>query len=129
MSTQKAYAITLTAATGADLTKNRYINVGASGLAAPSDVSEAVGVLLENYDDSENTEGNETTAKAVAIEGIVEVEASAAIAVGAAVATGADGRAKTAVSTNVVLGRCVKAAGGAGEFASVLLIRGAGALA
>ncbi|MEO1208390.1 MAG: capsid cement protein [Cyanobacteria bacterium J06638_20] len=123
MSFQKALAVTLQAASGADLAQGRFVDIGASGLTTPTANGDAVGVTAEAYDDSEVTAGRGSPAIPVLVEGIVEVEASAAIAVGADVATGADGRAATAASGNVVLGKCVLAAGAAGEFASVLLTK------
>lgn len=47
--------------------------------------------------------------------GIIPIEASAAIAVGSLITTGADGRAEAALTGDIVLGRLVEAASGAGH--------------
>lgn len=126
---QKARAVTLFAASGASLPAARFVVMGGSGVTSPAVDSDADGVLLEPYDDTAFAAGTGSNAVPVAIEGIVEVEASAAITLGSEVAVEADGRAKTASTGNVVVGKCVRAAGASGEFADVLLLKRGGVAA
>lgn len=58
----------------------------------------------------------------VADKGQVQVYASAAIAKGAEVAVATGGKAKTAASTNVIVGRAVTAASAANTFVTVELL-------
>lgn len=129
MAFQKALAVTLTAATGADIAQARFVTVGANGITLSADNGDAIGVTAEAYDDSEFTNDTGSNAIPVLIEGIVEVEAGAAVAVGDQVTPDAQGRATTAATGNVVVGVCVAAAGAAGEFADVLLVKGGGVAA
>lgn len=57
----------------------------------------------------------------IAVEGDTLMEASAAIVTGVRVAITADGRAVTAVATNMVHGRCIEPAAAAGDFVRVHL--------
>lgn len=129
MAFQKAEAVTLTAASGADIAQARLVTIGASGLTLAADNGDAIGVTAEAYDDSAFTEDAGSNAIPVIIEGICEIEAGEAVAVGDQVTPDAQGRATTAATGNVVIGICVAAAGAAGEFADVLLVKGGGTAA
>ena len=128
MSFQKAYAVTLTANTTSDIPAGRFVDLGANGYTLAGNNGDAVGVTLELFDASKFATDEESSAKPVAIEGIVEVESSGTIAVGANVATTATGTAKVAATGNLVVGRALTAAA-TGEFLSVLLIKRAAAAA
>ena len=103
---------------GADLTasRQRFCSIDATGRAVLTAAGARVDAALEN---------NPDIGQAASLQGpgaVVKIEASAAIALGADVASAANGQGVTAVAGNYIAGRCVEAAGAAGELCSVWMI-------
>lgn len=130
MAYENVEALTLIAATGADINQRRFVTQGASGIAQSADGADAIGVSLEMYDDSEHTAGNATRSIPVAVnQGMrIEVEAGAAIAIGADVSSDAAGKAITSATGDAILGKALSAASADGEVIEVLFSK-AGRLA
>ncbi|QNN99843.1 hypothetical protein P67b_00084 [Ruegeria phage Tedan] len=122
MPDENVQTITLTAATGADINKRRFVSQGASGVAHTTDGDDAVGVSMGFYDDSENTAGNATTAHSVAVnQGMrIGVEAGAAVAIGDDVSSDGTGRVITSASGDAILGVAVSAGTAAGQIVDVV---------
>lgn len=123
MSFQNAEAVTLVSSSATDIPQARIVVADASDgvqLPATGATPGVVGVTLEGWDVSESSESD--VALPIAMKGIVEVEAAAAIAVGQLVSSeDATGRGAPAVAGDTAVGVCVGAAGGAGQFATVLI--------
>lgn len=123
MSFQATEAVTLVSTSTTDIAQARIVAADATdGVQYPATGATpgVIGVTLEGWDVSESSETS--VAIPIAFKGIVEVEASEAISVGSPVAAGdANGLAEVADTGDIAIGVCVAAAGGAGEFASVLL--------
>ena len=116
---------TITRQAGADLTaaQYRFVKPSSGGVVRCSVAGEAAIGVLQN--DPDNTQ-----AATVAIDtSCTKVVAGAAIAVDAQVTTDNQGRAITADTGNLILGRALLAAGAAGEIITVLLQPGAAAKA
>lgn len=112
---QLTRAISLEA--GQDLSAKQYffVTVASDGQIDPTgNGASADGVLYNNP----NAAGQ---AASVVTFGVAKVVAGAAISRGALVASDANGKAKTAVSTNRVLGRALEGANADGEIIKVLL--------
>lgn len=98
-----------------DLTLYRFVKLGATAnsVDAADTLGEAVyGVSVENVTFAE-AEG--ASVWPLNRGGIIPIEASAAISAGANITTAADGRAVTAAIGNIIHGRAVEAASGAGH--------------
>lgn len=111
----------------AALTANRFVKLAGDEKVDPiaAITDWALGVGTVNVSATEATDGKGTR---VICEGVAWVEAAAAITRGALVAPSANGRAQTAVSTQFVRGRALKAAAAAGDLIPVLLFHTAVAL-
>lgn len=107
----------------AALTKFRAVKFTAAETVGPvTAIGDMVaGVVQHDVTAAEITKGKGAS---IAVEGDTLMEASAAIAIGARVSIAADGRAKTAALGERVVGHCVEAAAGAGEYARVHLSLG-----
>jgi hypothetical protein len=106
----------------AALTKMRFVKLSANQTVAPvaAITDKALGVIDTDVSAAEFPLGKSV---AVACEGVAWVEAAAAITADAFVAPSANGRAQTAVTTQFVAGRALKAAAAAGDLIPVLLQR------
>lgn len=102
---------------GADLSAKQYffVAVAADGQVDPAGNGANADGVLQNDPDAAGKMAD------VAIAGISKVVAGAAITRGDKVASDAAGKAKTAVSTNRVLGLALAAAGADGDVIPVLL--------
>lgn len=119
---------TITLPIGAAIEDRRFVTVDGSGQAVASPVNgDAIGVTLEAVTAAlfDSGEGQVTVPVALLnASGKVEVEAGAAVAAGVDVSMDATGRAVTAPAGSPVLGKSLTAAGGAGEFITVLAQKG-----
>jgi hypothetical protein len=102
------------------ITKLRFVKIsGDQTVAAVAAITDrALGVAKVDISAAEFAAGKGT---AVQVLGVAWVEAAAAISLDALVAPSANGRAQTAVSTQFVAGRALKAAANAGDWIPVLL--------
>lgn len=106
----------------AAVTKMRFVKLSGNQTVAPvaAITDKALGVISVDVSTPEAASGKGV---AVVAEGVAWVEAAAAITQDAFVAPSANGRAQTAVSTQFVAGRALKAAANAGDLIPVLLQR------
>lgn len=118
MSNQNVNALSLTA--GAAVAQNRFVKVsGAKVIQAAAATDECVGVSLDSA-----AADLDVIPVAKYDGGIVEVEAGAAVTAGSDVTSDTVGRAVSAGTGNAINGYALSAAGAAGEFIKVLLIKG-----
>lgn len=118
MSNQNVNALTLVA--GAAIAANRFVKVsGGKVIQAAAATDEAVGVSLDSA-----AADLDVLPCAKYDGGIVEVEAGAAVSAGADVTSDTVGRAVAAGTGNAINGWALSAAGAAGEFIKVLLVKG-----
>lgn len=104
----------------AALTKFRAVKFSAAETVTPvTAITDLVaGVVQHDVSTAEIAKGKGAS---IAVEGDTLMEASAAIGVGVRVAITADGRAKAAVATEMVHGRCIEPAANAGDYVRVHL--------
>jgi hypothetical protein len=122
MATESARAISLTA--GAAIAQRRLVGVTTAGeiIQSAAETIDSVGVSLE----AAAAQGD-VIPVAVPDGGKVEIESGAAITAGDALESDATGRAIThGGATARIIGYALEAAGGAGEFPTVLFLKGAG---
>lgn len=115
------YVLNLPFAAEAALTKFRFVKGGSTdkGVTPVTGITDlAVGVNTFDITTQQATDG---AVAGIAVLGTAVVEAAAAISAYAEVAPSANGRAQTAVTTQRVAGIALQAAGGAGEWITVLL--------
>ena len=127
---QKAYALTLNAASGADIAQRTMVAIGAGGTVATAGAGvDVIGVALEGYDDTAFGTDQASSAIPVAVEGVVEIVAGAAVVAGALVTPDAEGKAVTAASGDVAIGYALDAAAAADEVISVVITKTGAAVA
>ncbi len=105
---------------GQTLTKFRAVKFNAAEEVTPITAATdlVAGVVQHDVTAAELLKGKGAS---IAVEGDTLMEASAAITVGQRVTITANGRAKAAVATEMVHGRCIEPASAAGKFARVHL--------
>lgn len=110
---------TISAPASADLSASQFCAVlyNSSGEIALAAANGPMDGVLQDKPEASGRAG------CVGINGVTKAVASAAIAAGANVAVATSGQFKTAASTNVVVGRAVTAATGAGSIFSLLIAR------
>jgi hypothetical protein len=104
----------------AALTKFRAVKFSAAETVTPvTAITDTVaGVVQHDVTSGEILKGKGAS---IAVEGDTIMEAAGAIVIGVQVCIAADGRALTRTSGNRIIGHCVEAASGAGEFCRVHL--------
>lgn len=122
MATENARSITLLA--GAVVAQRRLVTIDGTGRAIQSSAEtvDSVGVSLDAA-----AAAGDAIPVAVPDGGKVEIESGAAITIGDPLESDATGRAIThGGATARICGYALQAAGGAGEFITVLFLKGAG---
>lgn len=109
----------------AALTKFRAVKFTAAETVGPvtADTDIVAGVVQHDVTAPEILRGKGAS---IAVEGDTLMEASAAIVIGALVVITANGRAATGTAGDRIIGHCVEAAGGAGEYCRVHLAPASG---
>lgn len=104
----------------AALTKLRAVKFSAAETVTPvtAITDQPCGIVQYGVTAGEITKGKGAIVRA---HGDSMMEASAAVVIGALVSIGADGRGKTAATGERIIGVCVEAASGAGEYMRVQL--------
>lgn len=103
----------------ADLSTSQYrfVKLNSSGNIVAATAAGAADGVLQNKPNAAGVAG------AVAIAGVSQVEASAAITAGDDVAVATGGKAATATSGDIVVGRAMQSASGDGSIIAVLIVR------
>ena len=115
--------VTLNSQPNVAITQRRFVIYTSTGLALAGAAAEAIGVAMESF--AAGGTGITNPVPVALLDGAkIEVEASAAIAVGANVGVAANGKARTAVTSDPIMGIALSAPGADGQMMTILSARG-----
>lgn len=105
------------------ITQRRFVVMTSTGITLAGAAAEAVGIALETF--AAQGAGITRTVPVALLDGAkIEVEASAAIAVGANIGVAANGKARTAVTNDPIMGVALTASAADTQIITILSARG-----